>query len=118
MTAFLRQEECMHAVEMDVHIRVGRTGADVQALRKEFGEEKVEKANRAWSYNVRVITHMLILQLILAAGSPSAGWNSLKEHCTPQAQCRELKLCLNQAQADERQQQKQLVQQQMPQKSW
>ena len=43
MTAFLRREECLHVVQTDTHVRVRRTGADVQALNKELGEQKVEQ---------------------------------------------------------------------------
>ncbi|CAN0546241.1 unnamed protein product, partial [Laminaria digitata] len=66
-------------------IRIGVPGADVKALRDRFGEDKVEKAGRAWQYLLRLIRCSAILGLIMIAGSPSEGWSIFKKHYKPQA---------------------------------
>ena len=85
MTALFRQEDCLEAVETTEHIRVGVKGADIQALKDEFGTVKVEKAERAWQYLLRLIQCSSILQSIVVAGSPSEGWSIFKKHYKPQA---------------------------------
>ena len=72
-------------METSVNISVGRTGADVQALKKEIGEDTLDNADHAWSYIVQSITYMRILQRIIAAGSPSECWSIKRKLYSPQA---------------------------------
>lgn len=59
---------------------VGRIGAEEEALKMDFGEnKKAEKGHRAWLYIVREIAYMPILQPLFAADSPSKGWNIFKK---------------------------------------
>ena len=92
MTALFRQEDCLEAVETTEHIRVGVKGADIQALKDEFGTVKVEKAERAWQYLLRLIQCSSILQSIVVAGSPSEGWSIFKKHYKPQADAEKSRL--------------------------
>ena len=75
ITAFVRQEDCLDVVESDEHIKVGLAGIHHEALKTQFGPEKVEKAGRAWLYIMQLIHHMPIINQIVVAGSPSEAWN-------------------------------------------
>ena len=50
VASVLRQEGLLDVVETDERIRVALSGADQEALIKEFGKEKVDKANRPWNH--------------------------------------------------------------------
>ena len=72
-------------VERDVPIKVASAEVSPEALNREFGEEAVARARVTWNILINQISYPTILNLILAAGSPSEGWSLYKKYYATQA---------------------------------
>ena len=92
MIALFGEEGCLEDINTDVPIKIGLKGANSEALKREFGVEAVARAPAAWRILINQITYLPLLNLILAAGSPSDGWKIFTIFYAPQSAAEKSKL--------------------------
>ncbi|CAB1105183.1 unnamed protein product [Ectocarpus sp. CCAP 1310/34] len=73
--SLLEQECCLGAIESKNTIRVGKTDADISALKVEHGTVAGDRAVKAWQLIISKIQVPTIVPAILASGCPTESWD-------------------------------------------